>query len=289
MSVKSPQLPQTVFLAIELLDDAQIVAELQNQTVATWAYTIVAGGKPIHGLSKVGVDEACSRLMGSQRRYYDEELEYAQDPTNRENILFEARVTEFTYALIEQADGSKKSEKVMLSSHIGTKRQWIKMKLSEKNGNKIIDDNFWFEKGSMKAIRNAKKRFISPELEAQIIAEAIKTGKSQTINFDEKKEARQQEKKEALRKNGADKSPADRVKEIFELAKQCGYTSRDHVYDKVVEEFPALKSFGQLIQIVANDEYYKMVRTYFSDLSWAMERESIESEENIADDEEAAH
>lgn len=263
------QLPTEYYLEIDRLDDAQIVAEIQNQSVATWAYRYIAGGNEITGLSKKGVDQACSVLMGKYKRYFEEKLEYALDPISKEHILFEAQVTEITYALVRNPNDPEKStsQRLTLSTQIGTKRQWVKMAL--KSG-KVVDDKFWFEKGSMKAIRNAKVRFISPDVEAEIIAEAMKTGRVENVEF----------------KNGAAseaKIVLERGKVIVEITKKLGYESREDVIWEIQRAIPEFKEFKTLAEIIKDEERYNICRVHFNKLYDDMARfesESLESETN---------
>jgi hypothetical protein len=65
-----------------------------------------------------------------------------------------------------------------MGSVIGTKRQSLFIYRKDKPP---IPDPFWYEKGAMKAIRNAKSRTIPLELESKIIALAKEAGKVRQV------------------------------------------------------------------------------------------------------------
>jgi len=162
---------EDVFQIMDRLDDELIEAELKNRVVNTWSYSFKGSdGRLQEGLSKVGVDEACVEM--SKRGYIIREgqIVMTPDPTNAEYMLFQVP------ASLIRITGEGKE--VLMDVVNGTKRQWIKMKL--KNGS-TVNDPFWYEKGAMKAARNARSRLIPSETKATILMLARQKGKQKEI------------------------------------------------------------------------------------------------------------
>jgi len=162
---------EDVFQIMDRLDDELIEAELKNRVVNTWSYSFKGSdGRLQEGLSKVGVDEACVEM--SKRGYIIREgqIVMTPDPTNAEYMLFQVP------ASLIRITGEGKE--VLMDVVNGTKRQWIKMKL--KNGS-VVNDPFWYEKGAMKAARNARSRLIPSETKATILMLARQKGKQKEI------------------------------------------------------------------------------------------------------------
>jgi len=162
---------EDVFQIMDRLDDELIEAELKNRVVNTWSYSFKGSdGRLQEGLSKVGVDEACVEM--SKRGYIIREgqIVMTPDPTNAEYMLFQVP------ASLIRITGEGKE--VLMDVVNGTKRQWIRMKL--KDGS-TVKDPFWYEKGAMKAARNARSRLIPSETKAIILMLARQKGKQKEI------------------------------------------------------------------------------------------------------------
>ena len=165
-----------VFAIMDKLDDEIIQAELENRVVSTWVYSFPGqDGKAQTGLSKRGVDEACTEMAKKGHIIEELSIEYSQCPVSKEHVLFKALVRR----VLVNKDGSR----VPLESVFGTKRQWIKD--TRKNG-PAVDDKFWYEKGAAKALRNARSRLIPAEIQATIISLAKKSGKVKNIETESK-------------------------------------------------------------------------------------------------------
>jgi hypothetical protein len=163
---------RTPYQIMDALDDDLIKAELENRIVETWVYTFFGSdGQPQSGLSKIGVDACCTEMAKHGNIIREGEVRFAQDPTDKEYILFQGIATR----VVLGDDGKE----FIYESVNGTKRQWTKMQL--KNG-KIVDDPFWYEKGTMKALRNARARLIPEETRTKIIAFAKQKGRIRPIN-----------------------------------------------------------------------------------------------------------
>jgi hypothetical protein len=157
------------FAAMDRLDDEAILAEIEGKIVSTWAYDFSQDGKEVNGLSKKGVDAACAEMAHRGEIIREEDLQFVQDPSSPEHFLFTCRASRFAV---------KPGEEVKLDSVFGVKRQGIKA--FRKSGT-AGPDPFWFEKGSMKAARNARMRLLSEEVKSFIVAAAKKAGKVREV------------------------------------------------------------------------------------------------------------
>jgi len=159
---------QDIFERFDEIDDKVILKELENQVVDDWVYHFVVDGHHIWGLGKVGID-ACTRKMGEKGVALREDyVNYGVDPTHPEFVLFTASVSKHVIG--------KAGAEATIESAIGTKRQWIMLKRKIQGVIKIVQNKFWFEQGSIKALRNAKSRLIPDEIKTKII-EFAKTHK----------------------------------------------------------------------------------------------------------------
>jgi hypothetical protein len=165
--------PVDIFKKFDALDDEAIVAELEGKLVDVACYHFNQGGKELWGVGKVGVDWAVNELALKGYVVRDESVTYNIDPTDQEYVLFVARVCK---ALVGN-DGRE----AQVDAAIGTKRQWVKM--LRRDGTTQTDP-FWFEKGSQKAIRNARLRLISEDVKAKIISLAKQAGKVREVVAD---------------------------------------------------------------------------------------------------------
>lgn len=161
---KNEKLPATlesqdIFARFEELDDRLILKELENQIVDSWVYHFTQDGHEIWGLGKVGID-ACAKEMGTKGvALREDSVDYKIDPTHPEFVLFTAKVSKHVVA--------KGGAEAMVESAIGTKRQWIMLK--RRSDGKLVPNKFWFEQGSIKALRNAKSRLIPDDIKTKII------------------------------------------------------------------------------------------------------------------------
>lgn len=160
---KSKNLPATIesqdiFEKFEQLDDKVILAELENQVLDDWVYHFVQDGKDIWGIGKAGID-GCTKEMGKKGiALREDSIDFVVDPTHPEYVLFTAKVSKHFV-------GNEGAE-ATVESAIGTKRQWIMIR---RRDGKIVSNKFWFEQGSIKALRNAKSRLIPEDIKAKIL------------------------------------------------------------------------------------------------------------------------
>lgn len=161
-----------IFQRFDELDDKAILSELESRVVDAWVYHFKPKNAPeVWGIGKAGIDGCVMELGKKGIALREEDVKYAVDPTNSQYVLFTAKVSKH---FIE-----KSGAEAMIESAIGTKRQWTRMLL--RDGVTVVADPFWFEKGSIKALRNAKARLIPEDIKAKIITFAKQKGKVKEI------------------------------------------------------------------------------------------------------------
>lgn len=158
------------FTIMDKMDDELILAEIEGRIVDTWVYHFFEGGKEQWGLSKVGVDAACSELAKKGEVIRELELNFYLDPVDKEYVVFVSKAGRFAV--------TRDGKEVLLDTAIGTKRQWTK--LIRKDGS-TCPNQFYFEQGAMKALRNARARLISEEIKTKIIAFAKEKNKTKSV------------------------------------------------------------------------------------------------------------
>lgn len=166
--------PLDIFAQFDRLDDVAIVDEMEGRLVDSAVYHFNQQGKELWGLAKTGVDWCATELSKKGYILRDEELNYSQDPTDPTYILFTAKVGKYFV--------DKTGAEAKVDSTFGTKRQWTKM--ARRDGTTAVDP-FWFEKGSQKAIRNARMRLIPEETKAAIISLAKSGGRVREVKQEE--------------------------------------------------------------------------------------------------------
>ncbi len=157
------------FQLMDYLDDQAILAEIEGRVVETWVYSFSQAGKEVYGLSKVGVDQACIEMAKSGNVIREEGVTVSKDPIDESFLLFEGKASRYII---------KEEREIKMETVCGMKRQSIYL---DSKTNPPIPDKFWFEKGSMKALRNAKSRLILEEVKARIIALAKELGKTKLL------------------------------------------------------------------------------------------------------------
>lgn len=160
----------SIFRTLDGLDDELIKAELENRITKVWVYSFKQGGKTITGLSKVGVDAACTEMAKSGHIIEEGLVAHELDPTDHEYVLFKVTATR---VLVNLDSGLR----INMETVNGTKRQWTKMKKHDK----FVPDPFYYEKGAMKAVRNARSRLIPEEVKATITTMAQAKGRVKTV------------------------------------------------------------------------------------------------------------
>lgn len=172
---------QDIFERFEQLDDKVIIQLLEDQVAEAWVYHFKQEGKDIWGIGKAGID-GCAKEMGKKGiALREDSVDFMIDPTNPEFVLFTAKVSKHVV--------DEKGNEATVESAIGTKRQWIMLRRrgAAEGERKIVQNKFWFEQGSQKALRNAKARLIPDDIKAKILAFAQKKGKVREIEPTAKK------------------------------------------------------------------------------------------------------
>ncbi len=158
------------FQAMDKLDDEAILAELEGRVVDTWVYHFPQEGKEIWGVSKVGIDQACREMAKQGEAIREEDVLWSIDPTDKEYVLFKASASRIAV--------TKDGKEIPLDRAMGTKRQSVN---TVRRDGKTAPNPFWFEQGSIKALRNARARLVSEETRSKIIALAKEKGKVREV------------------------------------------------------------------------------------------------------------
>lgn len=146
---------------MDMLDDQQIVCEILRDTTSNVAKKLFYSLSGAEGLSKKGVDECINAYARSHNVSFTEKhAQVLPCPLDPEYVLFSAEVEEH-----KEIEGKK----VHVQTVVGSKRQWTKFKKKDKS---IHDDPFWFEKGTAKALRNAKIRLIPIQNQIDLLEQA---------------------------------------------------------------------------------------------------------------------
>jgi len=230
---------QDIFEKFEQLDDKIILAELENRVLDEWVYHFVQDGKDIWGIGKAGID-GCTKEMGKIGIALREDwVKFAIDPTHSEFVLFSACVSKHFV---------DKSGEAMVEAAIGTKRQWIKIK--RRSDGKIVANKFWFEQGSIKALRNAKSRLIPEDIKAKVIAFAKQHKKVRKI------EPAKEEKSKEAKPEPAEKPPRSTAPGFPDDKEKSGGFPPEAT-EEIQEEMPTQKEIMEMTRLEATlvDKY----------------------------------
>ena len=226
---------QDIFERFEQLDDKVIIQLLEDQVAEAWVYHFKQEGKDIWGIGKAGID-GCAKEMGTKGvALREDSIDFMVDPTHPEFVLFTAKVSKHVVA--------KGGAEAMVESAIGTKRQWIMLK--RRSDGKLIQNKFWFEQGSIKALRNAKSRLIPDDIKTKIIAFAKSKGKVKEIEPPAKKKEED---------NGIAAMSSQGPKEEFKTI-PITIKGKTVMYTK----FEMLERFGEAKLQLGTQLYYKVL------------------------------
>lgn len=207
-------------ITLDRLDDDLIVAEVQGRAISTWAYKFTQDGQEITGLSIAGVEQAC-RASGR----HGEAIRI---------LKHEWRETEDAYYGIVEAGRyllSSDGREVLIDTAIGSKHE-AKLKWSKKR-NGWYEDPFAFEKAISKAARNAKAKLLDDQVKSEIVAAALKQGRTQAVSPRQVKQARRETTKEES------PPPRDKVKDdearrrFFATAGEMELLTSDAIHAKL--------------------------------------------------------
>jgi hypothetical protein len=158
----------TAVVQFERAEDRAIVARISGQITTDWVYRFKVGQQEVTGLSVDGVEAAareCAKL-GEAIRELDVRCEYEDENEAR----FVARAGRYVVG----PDGSER----LLDVAIRGKRQPKVIRL--RSGGTQADE-FWYEIGVAKAVRNAKEALLPEAVKAEIMAKAETSGRVQRV------------------------------------------------------------------------------------------------------------
>jgi len=142
-------------LLFDRTDDAQIVARIQGRALKECVYGFRQNGVMIYGLSVDGAEE-CKREMARMGEVIRED-EITLDREDAEYAYFKAYASRWGITL---------GKEMKLDTTVELKRQPKYITL--RNGTQLPDE-FWYEKGGSKAMRNAVLNLVSESVKAIII------------------------------------------------------------------------------------------------------------------------
>lgn len=232
----------TALVLIERAEDTAIVARISGQITTDWVYRFQVGGKEVTGLSVDGVEAAareCAK-MGEAIREIDVRCEFEDDKEAR----FVARAGRYAV--------NPEGGEVLLDVAIRAKRQPKYMK--RRDGPEQFDE-FWYEKGVTKAVRNAKEALLPESVKAEIMAKAEDSGRVQRVGGPQQAPRTQRRPTPAEREAAAEPmmGTIDQMitaakglgfKDEGEVLTALGYTSRMQIAD-VQAEFGRLRQLAQ--------------------------------------------
>jgi len=160
------------YQVMDLLDEQSFIEELKGRVANEWVYSFYQDGQKVVGLSKVGVDACCREMAKAGEIIREEDVTWEIDPTDSNHVLFKGSATRVAI--------SNDGKEYKLDKAIGTKRQCINV-VTRQEGVTNRPNNFWFEHGCMKALRNARARLISEDIRAKVIAIAKDQGKIKDV------------------------------------------------------------------------------------------------------------
>lgn len=169
-----------MFEQFDLADEQQIIAEMSGRVTDKFVYTFKQNGQNVDGLSYSGTNWACREYakQGEVIRIVDKS--FTVDETNPEYVI--VTVIAQRYAVNRET-----GKEVALDNTIGVKRQWRMMKKKKYDeggreaGYEIVEDPFFWEKATSKAIRNAKQGLIPVDIVKELIKQALAKKNGQEI------------------------------------------------------------------------------------------------------------
>jgi hypothetical protein len=157
------------YAILDRLDEEAFVAEMSGAVVKHYVYKVMQWNpetrqkEPRHQLSKPGVDAVCRELAKRGEVIREELIECVEDNVRRE-AKFHVRATR--YQIRERPDGS--IQEIPLDSAFGVKRQ--SYNIVGPGGMPTDKPNpHWYEHGTMKAARNARRRLIPEAVAVELI------------------------------------------------------------------------------------------------------------------------
>lgn len=185
-----PAQQENVFEILDLADEEQIIAEISGRVTDKYVYSFKQSGQDVTGLSYAGTNWACREFAKQGEVIRVIHKDSIVDPINPEYIVITITAQRFVVNL-------ETNRETPLDSTFGTKRQWTKMKKRRYDaqgnvvGEEIVEDPHFWEKGTSKAIRNAKQALIPTDMVKKLIQEALKTKNSSSVRPGDQRAQRQ--------------------------------------------------------------------------------------------------
>jgi hypothetical protein len=185
-----PAQQENVFEILDLADEEQIIAEISGRVTDKYVYSFKQAGQDVTGLSYAGTNWACREFAKQGEVIRVIHKDSIVDPINPEYIVITITAQRFAVNL-------ETNRETPLDSTFGIKRQWTKMKKRRYDaqgnvvGEEIVEDPHFWEKGTSKAIRNAKQALIPTDMVKKLIQEALKTKNSSSVRPGDQRAQRQ--------------------------------------------------------------------------------------------------
>jgi len=194
MAQEQGVVPNNPFAMMEAMDDQNIVQRLQGRVSEAWVYSVTEGGRTVEGLSADGVEEA-ARFLAKENHEVIRELECSIESESETEARFTAKAGRYRLHVNEDTG---EIHEILLDTAIRGKRQ------PKRYGSGAFNQ-FWYETGVTKAVRNAKMALLPEELIAVVIENAKSRGRVQTA-ADEQRPARRQPATKTAEENGDGKA-----------------------------------------------------------------------------------
>jgi hypothetical protein len=151
-------IPQEAFLLFDRADDAALIARIQGAALKEYVYHFRSSGQDVYGLSVDGYEE-CKRELAKTGEVIEEET-IEMERENPDEAMFRARATRWYV-------NAASNQRLKLDSSIGLKRQ-PKFIITRKG--EVVPNEFWYEMGGRKAMRNAGLSLIPETIQQRVIA-----------------------------------------------------------------------------------------------------------------------
>lgn len=148
--------PSEAYLLFDRQDDAAIIARIKGQALKEYVYSFPVGGKKVYGLGIDGA-EACKRELARSGEVIEED-DVKIEREDAERCYFKAWASRWAV--------SQDGHRIKLDNAMDFKRQ-AKF-ITHRSGQQEPDD-FWYEKGAGKAMRNAILNLIPEEIKQRVI------------------------------------------------------------------------------------------------------------------------
>lgn len=217
-------------LVLENIDTDLIVQELEGRAVRQWAYRFREGegGQEVTGLTVAGVEQ-CSResakhgeaLRIIRRDWYP--MDAGADGTP--NAWF-AVVEVGRYAVRETG------EEILLDTSLGTKKELLRKYSARKR--RWYENPHALDVAISKAVRNAKKKLLDPELQERVLEKALGSGQVLESSAERRLQAETEAAHESLPAPDRAQVAEDQARATFyATAAVLGLTKQDQIHARL--------------------------------------------------------